>query len=115
MATPLLPPERGLPKELVGGKYRIEGVIGSGGMGIVVSAVHVRLGERVAIKLLRPETSRHPEGLARCLREARAAIRLRGEHVVRVSLDPTHPSRRSTSVRPSLPSRFEASRSHAGA
>ena len=69
---------------LIADKYRVEGVVGSGGMGIVFSAVHIHLGERVAIKTLRPEMALRPHALARFLREARAAIRLRGEHIVRV-------------------------------
>jgi Tol biopolymer transport system component len=66
------------------GKYRVEGVIGAGGMGVVVAATHLQLETRVAIKLLRP--GKGPAGLAaaRLLREARAAARIEGEHVARV-------------------------------
>src|SRR5437868_12989033 len=69
---------------LIGGKYRVEGVLGSGGMGVVLLAKHEQLGERVAIKVLKPERSGQPRGVERLLREARAAASLRTSHVVRV-------------------------------
>src|SRR5436190_171110 len=53
-------------------------------MGIVVAALHLHLGQRVALKFLRPEAARDDELVARFLREARAAVRLRGEHVGKV-------------------------------
>jgi serine/threonine-protein kinase len=65
-------------------KYRVERVLGEGGMGIVVSAEHLGLGERVAIKFLRPSASTRPEALLRFQREGRAAARLKSEHVARV-------------------------------
>lgn len=71
-----------LPGETLGGKYRIERVLGRGGMGIVVAARHLELDERVAIKFLLGERS---EGSAeRFLREGRAAAKVKGEHVCRV-------------------------------
>jgi serine/threonine-protein kinase len=54
-------------------------------MGIVVSAMHVHLGERVALKFLKPEMSGNQEVVARFLREAQSAVRIKGEHVARVS------------------------------
>ncbi len=75
--------ERGAPAGLIDGKYRVEAVLGSGGMGVVVAASHVHLGTTVAIKTLRPEAARLPEMTGRFLREARAASRLRSEHVCR--------------------------------
>jgi serine/threonine protein kinase len=73
-----------LVSQTLAGKYRIENVLGSGNMGFVVAATHVLLGERVAIKLAKGELRDDPEARARLLREARAAGRLRGEHVARV-------------------------------
>jgi serine/threonine protein kinase len=70
--------------ELVAGKYRVERVIGQGGMGVVVAAMHEQLGQRVAIKMLLQEAKASPNALARFLREARAAASIRGEHVARV-------------------------------
>ena len=69
---------------VLGGKYRIERVLGAGGMGIVAAAHHLQLDQRVAIKYLIPEALEYPELVERFMREARAAARLRGEHVVRV-------------------------------
>jgi eukaryotic-like serine/threonine-protein kinase len=70
--------------DLVGGKLVVEGVLGVGGMGIVLAARHQQLGQKVAIKLLRPATAKHPEAVNRFLREARAAANLQSAHVVRV-------------------------------
>ncbi|MGC4091141.1 MAG: serine/threonine-protein kinase [Polyangiaceae bacterium] len=70
--------------DLLAGKYRIERVLGAGGMAVVVAARHVQLQQLVAIKLLKPESLRQPGALERFLREARAVARLRSEHVSRV-------------------------------
>jgi eukaryotic-like serine/threonine-protein kinase len=73
-----------LVSRTLAGKYRVDRVLGAGGMGFVVSAWHELLGERVAIKLARGELRDDAEARARLLREARAAGRLRGENVARV-------------------------------
>jgi serine/threonine-protein kinase len=70
--------------DVIAGKYRVEDVIGSGGMGVVVLATHVHLRERVAVKVLRADIAAEAGSVARFLREARTAMRLRSEHVVRV-------------------------------
>jgi len=72
------------PGEVLLGKYRVERVLGQGGMGIVVAARHVHLGELFAIKMLLPEAMDHHEAVERFLREARASAKLKGEHVARV-------------------------------
>lgn len=72
------------PGEVLAGKYSVERIIGSGGMGVVVVAVHVDLYERVALKFLLPEAMQVPEVVARFAREARAAFKLKSEHVGRV-------------------------------
>ena len=69
---------------LIAGKYAIERVLGDGGMGVVVAAHHLELGERVALKFLLPEMATNPEARKRFVREARAAARIKGEHVARV-------------------------------
>jgi eukaryotic-like serine/threonine-protein kinase len=69
---------------VLSGKYRIEGVLGRGGMGVVLGARHLVLHERVAIKFLSPEALLNGEAVARFEREARAAVRIKSEHVVRV-------------------------------
>src|SRR5215468_3145050 len=53
-------------------------------MGVVVAATHLELGHRVAIKVLRNDMARVPTVVERFLREARAAVQLRTEHVCRV-------------------------------
>jgi serine/threonine protein kinase len=70
--------------DLLAGKYRVERVIGSGGMGIVVAARHEQLGQLVAIKLVRDEALDQGDTVERFLREARAAVQLRSEHVAKV-------------------------------
>ncbi|WP_434045813.1 MULTISPECIES: serine/threonine-protein kinase [Sorangium] len=68
--------------DVIADKYRVDRVLGRGGMGMVVAASHLFLPHRVAIKLLICDDS--PALMQRFLREARAAARLKGEHVVRV-------------------------------
>jgi serine/threonine-protein kinase len=70
--------------ELLAGKYRVEQVLGAGGMGYVVAALHEQLGQRVAVKLLVPELCENEDSVTRFLREARAAVRIQSEHVARV-------------------------------
>ncbi|HVJ20330.1 MAG TPA: serine/threonine-protein kinase, partial [Polyangiaceae bacterium] len=71
--------------EILAGKYRVEKVLGVGGMGVVVAATHLQLDERVALKFLLPETAQNGEAVARFAREARAAVKIKSEHVARVS------------------------------
>ena len=70
--------------EVVGGRYRVMRVIGRGGMGAVVAAEHVTLGEAIAIKFLHPKLARDSASVERFFREAKAATRIKSEHVVRV-------------------------------
>ncbi|AUX44810.1 protein kinase [Sorangium cellulosum] len=65
-------------------KYQVERVLGEGGMGVVVAARHLRLGERVAIKFLLPQALSRADLVGRFLREGQAAARIRSEHVTRV-------------------------------
>jgi serine/threonine-protein kinase len=67
------------------GKYRVDEIIGRGGMGIVVKAVHLGLDEQVAIKMLREDIAIADETVARFVREAQAAVKLKSEHVARIS------------------------------
>ncbi|MBI5533466.1 MAG: serine/threonine protein kinase [Deltaproteobacteria bacterium] len=86
---PAPPPSevQGLPVQpgaLILGKYSVERVLGVGGMGVVVRAKHLALGQSVAIKFLRSDRPAGEEAEARFIREARAASRLQSEHVARV-------------------------------
>jgi serine/threonine-protein kinase len=69
--------------DVVDDKYRIERQLGSGGMGIVVAARHLKLGELVALKFLRLEHAGDSHLGERLKREAQATFRLRSEHSVR--------------------------------
>jgi serine/threonine-protein kinase len=70
--------------EVIAGKYRVERVLGAGGMGVVVAARQLNLDTRVAIKFLLPGTLKNADAVARFTREAQAAVRITNEHVARV-------------------------------
>jgi serine/threonine-protein kinase len=69
---------------VVAGKFRLDAIIGRGGMGSVWSATHLGLGHQIAIKLVSREFVRSPEALRRFDAEAKAAARLQSRHVVQV-------------------------------
>jgi serine/threonine-protein kinase len=70
--------------DVVADKYRVEEVLGRGGMGLVVAAEHLQLRERVALKFLRLEPDTASEFHSRFVREAQVTAKLRSEHVARV-------------------------------
>ena len=70
--------------ETIAGRLVVDKVLGAGAMGVVVSAKHPELAQRVAIKLLRPELARLPHVAARFLREARLAASVQSVNLVRV-------------------------------
>jgi serine/threonine-protein kinase len=72
------------PGDVLDGKYRVERVLGEGGMGVVVAATHLELGQLVAMKFVLNEGLSRPDVVQRFIREARAAVRIRGQHVARV-------------------------------
>ena len=73
-----------LAGSIIGGKYRVLRLIGSGGMGTVWEGAHVTLGTRVAIKFIKPRFSDQAEARARFEIEARAAAKLNSKHAVHV-------------------------------
>src|SRR5437879_5203665 len=80
-------PEEPLPVragQLIGGRYRVESVLGHGAMTVVVAARHEQVDELVAIKFLRERVST-PERRERFAGEARAAVKIKSEHVARVT------------------------------
>jgi serine/threonine protein kinase len=79
---PQLAPVR--PGEILAGRYRVERVIGIGGMGVVVAAMHLQLEQLVALKFLLPHALDSSVVVARFTREARAAVRIKSEHIARI-------------------------------
>jgi tRNA A-37 threonylcarbamoyl transferase component Bud32 len=72
------------PGMVLGGKYRVEGVIGHGGMAVVYAGTQLLTERRVAIKCLDPRIARSAEVVERFLREARAATSIDHASVVQV-------------------------------
>jgi serine/threonine-protein kinase len=82
---PRFGPEIGIRKgDLIADKYRVDRILGVGGMGVVVAAYHLRLDEVVAIKLLLPEALADADAMRRFEREARAAVKIKSEHASRI-------------------------------
>jgi hypothetical protein len=81
--------------DVLAGKYRVDRVLDVGGMGVVVAAMHLQLGQLVALKFIRRKAVTNPEILGRFEREARAAARIKSEHVARTidvgQLEPDSP------------------------
>lgn len=71
--------------EILDDKYRLERLLGRGGMGAVYLATHVGTERYVALKLISPQFMRNREFVERFKREARAAGRLRHPNVVDVT------------------------------
>ena len=86
MQSETTPERRGGPKpgDVLAGKYRIEGLVGEGGMGSVYAARNLATGKRVALKWVLAERSSDVEVLQRFQREARAAGRIDHPNVVSV-------------------------------
>ncbi|HSO33829.1 MAG TPA: serine/threonine-protein kinase, partial [Labilithrix sp.] len=72
------------PGDIVAGKYRLDAILGRGGMSVVYRATHLDLDQPVALKVLSTEALLLPGYVQRLKREARAVSRIRSEHVVRV-------------------------------
>ena len=70
--------------DVVADKYRIDAVIGRGGMSVVYLATHLELDQHVALKVLSAAALLLPEYVVRLKREARAVSHIRSEHVARV-------------------------------
>jgi eukaryotic-like serine/threonine-protein kinase len=79
-----LPEDIDLTGQLVGGKYRVEHLVGSGGMGTVWAGIHEVLKTRVAIKFIRPMFAEREEARRRFEIEARAAANVQSKHAVQV-------------------------------
>lgn len=82
--APQYPAGLPVPGEVLAGKYRVESVLGVGGMGAVLSARHADLGTLVAVKVLLPDASRDSGVTARLVREAQTAAAIQSDHVVKI-------------------------------
>ena len=71
--------------QVLDGRYRIETVLGEGGMGLVYKAVHTTLGKPLAIKVLRPEVSKNEEIVERFRQEAQSASPIGNQHIIDIS------------------------------
>jgi serine/threonine-protein kinase len=81
-AAPNIPVQIG---DVLLGKYVVEKVIGAGGMGVVVAVRHRELGELYAMKFMLPAALVNDQAVERFVREARAAAKLKSEHVASVT------------------------------
>jgi serine/threonine-protein kinase len=78
--------ESGLPKvgDVIAGKFKVERMLGRGGMGAVFAAHHEFLNQRVALKLVLGSIAESKEARDRFMNEARAAFGIQSEHIARV-------------------------------
>src|SRR3954464_6715099 len=79
-----VPPDESFEGIVVGGKYRVGPLLGSGGMGTVWLSHHEQLGTRLAIKFIRPQFAERPDARGRFEIEARAAATVDSKHAVKV-------------------------------
>ncbi len=70
--------------QIVADRYRVERVLGHGGMGVVVAARHIELDEVFALKVMTPQAFESPESVERFMREARTTAKLKSVHAVKV-------------------------------
>src|SRR5687767_862007 len=80
---PILTPDERLGQKIAG-RYRLDALLSSGGMGILFEAVDERTDARVAVKMLKPSSSLDSDRRARFLREMRIAMSLRHPNIVPV-------------------------------
>jgi len=66
------------------GRYRIDALLGSGGMGAVFRGHHRFMDQAVAVKVLRPHLARDPSAVQRFVREARGTLKIASDHAVKV-------------------------------
>ena len=74
----------GLVGVVLDGRYRLDAVLGEGGMGSVFRAHHLAMDRKVAVKLLKPHLTQDATAAQRFLREARATLKVDSPHAVKV-------------------------------
>ncbi len=79
------------PGTVVAGRYRVESLVGEGGMGAVYLVEHLHTDEKLAMKVLHAQTLRDESTVERFRREARAPAKVQSEHVARVTDADTAP------------------------
>jgi serine/threonine-protein kinase len=82
---PSVPPPDPLVGRTLDGRYRIESVLGEGGMGLVYRARHAMLNKPLAIKVLKPEVSKDAEVMQRFQQEAQSASAIGSQHIIDIS------------------------------
>jgi serine/threonine protein kinase len=69
---------------MIGGKYRPRDILGAGATGTVYSVEHAFTGELLALKVMKAHLGASADAITRFKREARAASKIRSQHVVRI-------------------------------
>jgi eukaryotic-like serine/threonine-protein kinase len=82
--TPLVPADS-MIGVMLDGRYRVDGLLGWGGMGVVYRVTHVHIDTEFAIKILHPHLVANQSAIERFRREAKAAGRIRHPNAIQVT------------------------------